>query len=152
ERNASMRRTMPTKFKSVRAVDRAIEILKAFSTDQPSMSVVELEKRIGLNRPTVYRLLETLAAHGLIRAHGTPQRFSLDYEVGRLAQTGMAGLEPISAAQPILRQLNEETRETIGLYVLRGHQCMCVLELPGAHALSMARGVGLRDQLVRGAG
>ena len=136
---------------SVRAVDRAIAILQAFSAEMPSMSVIDVQERVRLSRPTLYRLLETLAAHGLIRAHGTPQRFSLDYGVGQLAQNWMAGLDPVAAGRPIVERLHRETRESVGLFVIRGHQHICVLELPSPHVLSMARGIGPMDRLVPGA-
>ncbi len=86
----------------VRAVERAIEILEAFSKNRPSMSVLELQNIVRLSRPTLYRLLDTLASKGLIRAHGAPQRFSLDYAVGRLAQNWLSGLDSVAAARPIL--------------------------------------------------
>ena len=136
--------------KSVRAVDRAVEILSAFSSETPAMSVLDIQKKVRLSRPTLYRLLETLASHGLIRAHGTPQRFSLDYGVGRLAQNWLAGLDPVTAGQPIVERLHAETRETVGLMILRGYQHFCVLELPSPHVLSMARGIGPMDHLGRG--
>jgi len=115
------------------------------------MSVLEIQKKVRLSRPTVYRLLETLASHGLIRAHGTPQRFSLDYGVGQLAQNWMAGLDPVTAGQPIIERLHEETRETVALMILRGHQHVCVIELPSPHVLSMARGIGPMEHLAQGA-
>ena len=61
----------------VRAVDRAIAILQCFTPDQPAMSVIEIQKRVGLSRPTLYRLLQTLAQRDLIQAEGEPQRFRL---------------------------------------------------------------------------
>ena len=139
------------RMKSVRAVDRAIEILRSFSAEKASMSVLEIQKKVRLSRPTLYRLLETLASHGLIRAHGTPQRFSLDYGVGQLAQNWMAGLNPIAAGQPIVERLHEETKESVDLVVLRGLQHFCVLELPSPHVLSMARGIGPMGHLGHGA-
>ena len=42
------------------------------------MSVLEIQKKVPLSRPTLYRLLQTLAAKGLVRAEGEPQRFALD--------------------------------------------------------------------------
>lgn len=136
---------------SVRAVDRAIAILQAFSAETPSMSVLDIQEKVRLSRPTLYRLLETLAAHGLIRAHGTPQRFSLDYGVGQLARNWMNGLDPVAAGRPVAERLHRETRESVGLFVLRGHQHVCVLELPSPQVLSMARGIGPMDRLVPGA-
>jgi len=115
------------------------------------MSVIEIQEKVRLSRPTLYRLLETLAVHGLIRAHGTPQRFSLDYGVGQLAQNWMAGLDPVAAGRPVAERLHRETRESVGLFVIRGHQHVCVLEFPSPQVLSMARGIGPMDRLVPGA-
>jgi IclR family transcriptional regulator, acetate operon repressor len=147
-----MRRNKIQKSKTtnVRAVERAIEILEAFS-NKSSMSVVELQSAIGLNRPTLYRILETLASKGFIRAHGTPQRFSLDYAVGRLAQNWLSGLDPVVAARPILERLHEESEETVGLIMLRNRQSMCVLELTSPHVLAVMRGIGPMGHLARGA-
>src|SRR5215510_8178530 len=108
----SRRESKPSKKNTgVRAVDRAVEILRAFSAERPSLSVLEIEKKVHLSRPTVYRLLETLASHGFVRAHGTPQRFSLDYAVGQIAQNWLEGLDPIAVGRPIVERLHEETKE-----------------------------------------
>jgi DNA-binding IclR family transcriptional regulator len=144
--------TVPkSKATNVRAVERAIEILEAFSNTKSSMSVLEIQKAVGLSRPTLYRILETLASKGFIRPHGMPQRFSLDYAVGRLAQSWLSGLDPVAAARPILERLHEESKETVGLMMVRNQQSMCVLELPSPHALAMSRGIGPMGHLARGA-
>jgi IclR family transcriptional regulator, acetate operon repressor len=143
--------TKDSKIGGVRAVERAIDILEAFSNDRPSMSVLDIQKQLGLSRPTLYRLLETLAARGFIRVRGTPQRFSLDYGVQKLAQAWLAGLDPVTAAQPILARLHGETQETVGLVIAREQQSLWVLELPSPHILSVSRGVGLAGHVARGA-
>jgi len=146
-----MPRAAASKVKGVRVVERAIEILGVFSKNKPTMSVLEIEKAVGLSRPTLYRLLETLAAKGLIRAHGTPQRFSLDYAVGRLAQNWLSGLDAVAAARPILERLHEETKETVALMTVRDRQSLCVLEFPSPHVLAVSRGIGPMGHFGRGA-
>lgn len=141
----------PDKESSVRSVNRAIAILKAFSIGKPSMSVIEIQEKVNLSRPTVYRLLETLAAQGLVRAYGTPQRFSLDYEVGRLGQTWVAGLDPVASGLPILERLHQETKETVALALTRDRQHLYVWEMPSPQVMSMSRGIGPMDHLTRGA-
>src|SRR5262245_699703 len=106
----------------VRAVDRAIAILQAFTANKSSMRVIEIQQKVGLSRPTLYRLVETLASHGFVRAHGMPQRFSLDYAAGQLAQNWLAGLDPVAAARPILERLHAHTQETVSLALLRGQR------------------------------
>ena len=146
-----MARTSSTKVQSVRAVDRAIEILQCFTPDRPSMSVLDIQERVPLSRPTLYRLLQTLTAKGLVRCSGDPQRFSLDYGVGRLASNWMAGIDPIGVGQPILQRLRELTNETAALFTLRGDQRLCVLEMPAPHFLKISRGVGETEHITRGA-
>lgn len=139
------------KIKSVRAVERALDILHVFSADRPSMSVLEIQQRVPLSRPTLYRLLHTLAAKGLVRASGEPQRFSLDHGVGRLASNWMAGIDPIRAGQPLVQRLREGTNETAALFILRGDQRLCVLEIAAPHFLKISRGVGETEHISSGA-
>ena len=148
---AASKNKAPDKEASVRSVNRAIAILKAFSIGKPSMSVIEIQGKVNFSRPTVYRLLETLVAQGLVRAHGTPQRFSLDYEVGRLGQTWVAGLDPVVSGLPILERLHQETKETVSLALTRERQHLYVWEMPSPHVMSMSRGIGPMDHLTRGA-
>lgn len=146
-----MPRAVSSKIKSVRAVDRAIEILQSFSTDKPSMSVIELQKKVRLSRPTLYRLLHTLTAKGLVRADGEPQRFALDHGVAQLAHVWFSTLDTANAAGPILAHLRSQTGETTALCVLRSNVLICVLEMASSHALSTAHGVGYSGPVYRGA-
>jgi DNA-binding IclR family transcriptional regulator len=136
---------------TVRAVDRAIAILQCFSADKPAMSVLEIQRRVALSRPTLYRLLQTLAATGLIKAEGDPQRFRLAHGVMKLAHVWLAGLNKVDVARPILDRLREDTGETAALFVLREEKRICVLELESHHALSIARGVGDTGDITLGA-
>jgi IclR family transcriptional regulator, acetate operon repressor len=137
--------------KNVRAVERAIEILQCFSPDKPWMSVLEIQQRVPLSRPTLYRLLQTLTAKGLVRIQGEPQRFALDFGIGRLAHSWIAGIDAIALARPILERLRNETGETTALFVRRGDLRQCVAELVSPHVLAISRGLGEADHLWRGA-
>ncbi|MDX2159339.1 MAG: IclR family transcriptional regulator [Hyphomicrobiaceae bacterium] len=145
------RKKSTTETAGVRSVERAIAILNAFSKERPSLSVLELQEIVGLSRPTLYRLLETLGSHGLIRIHGSPQRFSLDYAAGRIGHAWSSGLAPVAVAKPILDRLHDITRETVALVARRGHEHLYVVELPSPHVLSMSRGIGPMDHLTKGA-
>ncbi|MBR1119997.1 IclR family transcriptional regulator [Bradyrhizobium lablabi] len=136
---------------TVRAVDRAIAILQCFTADKPALSVLDIQKRVGLSRPTLYRLLQTLGASGLIKAEGDPQRFRLAHGVMELAHVWLAGLDKVDVARPILEQLRESTGETAALFVLREQKRICVLELESHHALTIARGIGDTGDITLGA-
>lgn len=136
---------------SVRAVVRALEILRTFTVDKPVLSVAELGKQLHLSRPTLYRLLRTLEQTGFVQAEGEPLRFRLGPAVGPLVQvwSNNLNLQQVSAA--VLEGLRNEAGETVALLVRQGDQRLCVAELRGREALTVVRGIGSAAPLARGA-
>ena len=124
---------------NVRAVERAIDILECFLPDKPWMSVLEIQRKVPLSRPTLYRLLQTLIAKGLVRSEGDPQRFALDFGIGRLAHNWIAAIDVIALARPILEELRTVTGETAALFVRRGNLRQCVAEVVSPHVLAISR-------------
>lgn len=135
---------------SVRAVDRAIAILQCFTPEQPSMSVIEIQKRVGLSRPTLYRLLHTLASREMIDAEGDPQRFKLAHGVMKLSHVWLNGLDVVATARPIVESLRDQTGETAALFKLQDDLSICILEFASRHVLSISRGVGHSLKIAQG--
>src|ERR1700733_5796343 len=134
----------------VRAVDRVVVILQCFSADQPTMSVIDIQKRVGLSRPTLYRLLHTLSSRGLIQSEGDPQRFKLAHGVMKLSHVWLKGLEVVAVARPIVEGLRDTTGETAALFKLQEDRGICILECESRHVLSISRGVGDSLRITQG--
>lgn len=136
---------------NVRSVGRALDILGAFTPQDFELSAAELLKRVGLSRPTLYRLLYTLQEHGFLVSVGEPQRFRLGPAVARLSHVWTASLDLASIAEPMMRSLWRETGESVSLYVPRGDQRVCLAEFVSPEPLSFRRGVGYTESIVKGA-
>lgn len=136
---------------SVRAVGRALAILKAYTAEDRSLTAAELAGRVTLSLPTLYRLLYTLEEGGFIASSGDPQRFRLGPAVGELAHAWSGNLDIAQLADPMLKDIWKQTEETVALFLRQGEQRVCVAELPSPHALSFKRGIGYRETLVYGA-
>lgn len=136
---------------SVRAVDRALDILLAFRPGDSSLAVSELLKRVDLSRPTLYRLLRTLEQRGFVVGLGQPQRFYLGPSVAHLAQVWGSGVNLAELAQPVMHRLWEDTGETVALLLQRGAERICVAELPSPQPLSFRRGIGHSEGVTVGA-
>lgn len=137
--------------KPVRSVIRALSILRCFTPEQPVLSVAQMGRQLRLSRPTLYRLLATLQQAGFVQAEGEPLRFRLGPAVAPMAQAWSASLNLPVLAAPVLERLHRLVGETVGLYVPRGDQRVCVAEMPGREALTVVRGVGSVAPLSRGA-
>lgn len=135
----------------VRAVERALDVLAAFAPGDKELLVADLLKRVGLTRPTLYRLLHTLEKKGFVASSGEPQRFRLGPAVARLAHVWSAGMDLTALARPVMEDAWAFTSETVALFVPRGDMRLCVAEMQSPQALSFRRGVGYSEKLVRGA-
>src|SRR3989440_6650267 len=75
---------------SIQSIDRATVILRALASGPRRLGVSELADRLGLARPTVHGLLQTLHAHGFVEQ----DRHSDKYQLGPgLLQLGYSYLD-----------------------------------------------------------
>jgi DNA-binding IclR family transcriptional regulator len=66
-----------TKRGTIQSVDRAARILKALAAGPRRLGVSELADRLGLSRPTVHGLLQTLQAHGFVEQDRDSDKYQL---------------------------------------------------------------------------
>lgn len=138
--------------KSVRAVERAADILFCFGPTESELDVAALRRMTGLSRPTIYRLLHTLELKGLIHSFGEPRKFQLGYRIVPLAQAWNGGFPILQVAKPMLDELWQATEETVALSVaLSPRERFCALEIRGPQPISFSRGIGYTEVLHRGA-
>lgn len=135
----------------VRAVTRALDILKAFTAEDGELSATELLGRIDLSRPTLYRLLYTLMESGFVMSVGEPQRFRLGPAVARLVHVWTSTLDLPRLLEPAMRDLWRETGETISVFVQNGDQRTNIAEIPSQQPLSFKRGIGYSERIILGA-
>ncbi len=108
---------------SVRSLERAILILKAVAASPHPCNVAELAQICELNRTTTWRLLGTLAQHGLVERDQTDQRYRVGHAAYLIARS--AGHDAVvRRVHPILERLAAETGEISALVVAVGNKLM----------------------------
>lgn len=102
----------------VRSAERMLTILKSFSSEKPERTIAEISEELELAPSTVRRLLLALENHGFLRQDDRTGRFSLSWQVLRLAAVAMETVDIVRQAGPILDRLLDETGESLQLTVL----------------------------------
>jgi DNA-binding IclR family transcriptional regulator len=105
---------------NVQSVERAIAILKSFSTERPDRGVAELGRELGLHKSTVSRLMQTLERGGLLARVPETKRYRLGIDLIGLASQVVSYLDVREVARPLLRRLAEDCQESVNLVVLDG--------------------------------
>jgi IclR family transcriptional regulator, acetate operon repressor len=154
--NNFMNPTNPTASKdSVRAVDRALAILNAFTEQDRELTAAELLQRLALSRPTLYRLLHSLENSGHIASYSPPdgeaQRFRLGPSIAGIARAWTVTQDITVIAHPLMHRLWQQTQETVSLFIRQQQHRLCVAEIQSPQALSFKRGVGFREKISLGA-
>lgn len=116
----------------VEALDRGLKVLDAFGPDAPELRLTDISERVGISKSLAYRITSTLEASGYLTRDPETKRYRLGIRVFQLGIVAEHSIDIRRIAQPTLRQLAAETRETVGLIVRDplGPICVDVIESP----------------------
>ncbi len=134
-----MERSTPSAitFTRVRALERALAILEAFTPQQSHLTLVELARKTGLPKPTVFRLANTLVSRSYL------DRVGGGYEVGlrcfSLGNVFRDSVDLRTRALPHLIALRDETGETVQLAVLSSENIVYVERVFSTNAVAYMR-------------
>lgn len=96
----------------VSAVDRAIQILRAFERHD-EYSLTELVTLLGLNKSTAYGILQTLADDRFLTRDPQTRRYRLGPALIRLGHLAYEQIDVRRVARPWMDRLVEETRKSV---------------------------------------
>lgn len=125
----------------VQAVERSIDILMAVVDGKRTLT--EIARATNLTKPTVSRLLSSLAYRQLVIRDPISRTYLLGAGSLRLFRDTIHALEWIGVlGTPHLEGLRDLTHETVTIHVRSGVARTCVAELPSPQALRYTASVG----------
>lgn len=131
-----------------KTVDEALRLLRNVATDGAG-SATDLGRRLGINRTSAHRLLNTLNDHGLVRRDADGQ-WQLGITLLELAAHVEDDMRRV--ARPLLEELAQRFGETVVLSVPDGNDVVAVDQALGAqHPLRIHYRQGMRHLQTRGA-
>jgi DNA-binding IclR family transcriptional regulator len=113
-------------------VSRIAGLLRIVGRKPEGTPLVELVRESGLTRPTVHRLLTSLAAEGLLDHEARTGNWVLGPEVLLLGSVASARFPLEDIARPSLRRLAEQTGESAFFSIRRGDETVCLLREEGS--------------------
>lgn len=125
---------------TIQVVSRAIAVLKACEALGPGLSLSDIAKHVDLPRSTVQRIVQSLADGGFLVSEGRSRSIALGPDL--LAMGADATANVFEMAQPFLKDLAEQTGETVDLARLNRDHMIFINQVPGAHRLRAVSAVG----------
>lgn len=109
-----------TPSQTVRAVERALDILLCFAKSPRELSLSEISREVGLHKSTTLRLLISLQSKGFVRKQSGSDKYILGWSVLELLGNVYLSDELTTLALPEMTSLRDVTGETVSLYIRSG--------------------------------
>jgi len=129
------------------SLEKALDVLDAVGAAPAGLSQLELAEGLNLPRTTVYRLLATLVARGLLRRDPLRRVYCLGFRCFEMARQAWAMPDLVAAASVELRSLRDLTGETAYLATLDGLEVVSLERVDGAHSQRSSAALGQRKPL-----
>jgi DNA-binding IclR family transcriptional regulator len=128
----------------VRALERGLAVLRAFDGIAPCMTANELSDKVGIPKPTLFRLLQVLVESGFVERSPLQECYSLGARALELGSVYLSSIRVPIVAQPILDRLAQETGETALLGVLQLDHVLILAMAQGIREINIQTAVGAR--------
>jgi DNA-binding IclR family transcriptional regulator len=138
----------------VRALDRGMALLRAFTAFKPRQTLTQLAATAELDKGTARRLLHTLTLGGFVAHDAHSGLYSLTIGILELASAVETGRDIHEIAAPYLGEIAEKTGATTFLWVHHEGMALCVgrVRAPDPEVEATWFPVGARTPLNCGAG
>lgn len=129
---------------TVYSVEKALSIVDCLMRTDTSMTAREIALKIGINRTTAHRLLNTLMHRGWIDrlADGAGYRISLQHLV--LSNLAYDRSDVLGAIRPHLFAISAFSRETVHVGVLDQHELVHVDKIDSPERVGVSSTIGTR--------
>jgi len=136
---------------SIEVLSRAIDILCAFGHARPSMGLAEIVQAVRLPKTTVFRVLSSLVERGFCQWDAQAGKYSLGFELLRLADIRRRQSNFHDVALPVMREIRNEVNETVILSVRSGDSRVHIDFVEGLHPMRRMADLGVHAPLYAGA-
>lgn len=125
------------------SVQTAIRIVNCFNAETCELGITDIANRLGMNKSTVYHLVNTLTLEGVLKKTKN-RRYRLGIKILEWSNHLLENQEILSITKPHMRQLVQETNETVHLATLDEGDVVYIDKMESNHSIRIATSIGSR--------
>jgi IclR family transcriptional regulator, pca regulon regulatory protein len=128
----------------VNSIEKGLAVLRAFTRQQPRLTLATVTRITGLDKSAAQRFLYTLHHLGYLRKDEETKQYSLSAKLLEFGYAYMYSERLIERSQPFLVEAHEKTGETVNLAVLDGCDIILISRIPSRNVVSLNIQIGIR--------
>ena len=112
----------------MRSLRRAISILKSFTPQDVKLSGIDIARRVGLHKTTVYRMLEVLASEGMIERDIKTGKYMIGHTMYTIGSLYLSTTDITTAADPVMKVLHNLTNDGVYLGIIDKENLILIMK------------------------
>ncbi|MFC7686379.1 IclR family transcriptional regulator [Ureibacillus sp. GCM10028918] len=132
-------------------VQKTILILRAFTREEPKLTLTDLHKITGIGISSLQRFVATLVYEGFLIKDEKSKQYQLGLSLFYLGKLVEQESTILAVAEPVLKSLSEKIGESVSMSIFDGDQRRCILNYESVHSLTARNQVGDTSPLYAGA-
>lgn len=128
-------------------VEKALKVLELLSTYAEPVRLSELSRKLGMNKSTTYRMLETMGQLGYVRQDEADARYMMTTRMWEIGVRAFQRFDIRIWARPYLEQIESEIHETAVLATFDGADVVIVEKRDSSQAVQTFSPIGSRTPL-----
>lgn len=129
---------------SIRAVERALDVLLCFTSQTPELTMSQVSEKIGLNKSTVHRLLSTLERKRFVERNSATGIYRPGIRFLQIASLALEQNNLRQLVAPFLHELCNQYRENVNLALLDGENVVYLDVVESLQRVKLAAAPGQR--------
>jgi len=121
----------------MKTIEKTFQILQLFLTHGDELSLSDLSRLSGLNKPTTRRIALSLIKCGLLRQQKNRGKYSLGMKFIDFSQAIKKQNQVVEVAEPFMSHLSLEVNETVALAIWDGRQAVICQAIHPNHPLKV---------------
>lgn len=113
---------------TVHSLERGLAVLQVVASAGGPIGITDISRKLGLAKGSVARLVATLVKLDYLVQASDSRKYRLGLKLWELGSRSISRLSVLDVARPVMRELHDETAETVHLTILSDKGTMVFLD------------------------
>ena len=143
----AVRKKKVRKMVGVPILERTIGLLEFLGLCPAGVALSDLARELKVPKNTVYRMLNTLCAHGYVERNEGELTYRLTRKIATLAYTSARDKGLLESALDPMKALRDRVKETVVISIVDGREGIVLEQVPGLHPFRFVCDPGTRQAI-----
>lgn len=131
----------------VKTVEKALAIIEYLLKSEEEKSITNIAKNLKINTSTVQRIVNTLHGEHYLFQNPLDRKYKLGLKFLEINRNILNDIDLRRIAAPYLKELRDQTKETVNLMILDGIEGVYIDAVEGLYKTRAVTSIGTRDNL-----